>query len=166
MRHFLFVLLLVFSINPLQAEVITVGKTAPDFSLMNAEGEEVQYYTETENKVSVILFWATWCPYCANLMPHLEVVYRKYRNKGLKFYAVSVFEDGKLDPVEYFQHKKYSYELLLNGDEVADLYGVKGTPGVLVVDKNKQVVYRRPSGVSELMVKQNMDLKIKKALSQ
>ncbi len=72
-------------------------------------------------------------------MPHLEVVYRKYRNKGLKFYTVDIFEDGDIEPVGYFEKQGYTYTLLLLGDLVAKEYGVKGTPGLFVVDKNKKV---------------------------
>src|SRR5690606_39321373 len=117
--RFLIILFLVFT--PLSAawsEPLNVGSTAPDWSLKTKEGETLSYYEDSDNKVSIILFWATWCPYCATLMPHLEVVYRKYRSKGLKFYAIDIFEDGKLNPVEYFDDREFSYTLLLDGDEV------------------------------------------------
>ena len=166
MRTILIIILSAIVSVSVQAQPITVGKTAPDWGLLNAAGEPIQYYEDSEGKVSVILFWATWCPYCSRLMPHLEVVYRKYRSKGVKFYAINVFEDGKLDPVEQFKKHKYSFTQLLDGDEVADAYGIKGTPGLLVVGKDKQVIYKRPSGVSEVLVKQNVDLKIKSALKK
>lgn len=148
------------------SEPVNFGSTAPDWSLPTKDGETINYYDDSEGKVSVVLFWATWCPYCATLMPHMEVIYRKYRNKGLKFYAISAYEDGKIDPVEYFKNKKFSYTLILDGDEVAEEYGVKGTPAVYVLDKSKKVIYKRPKGVSDVLVKQNMNLKIKQALSK
>ncbi|MEE9551621.1 MAG: TlpA disulfide reductase family protein, partial [Gammaproteobacteria bacterium] len=104
--------------------------------------------------------------YCASLMPHLEVVYRKYRNKGLKFYAIDIYEDGKIDPVELFERKEFSYTLLLQGDLVAEDYGVRGTPGLFVVDKDKKIIYKRPGSDSDVLVKQNVDLKIKHAIAQ
>jgi thiol-disulfide isomerase/thioredoxin len=145
---------------------LNIGGTAPNWLLQTSTAESLDFYQDSENTVSVILFWATWCPYCATLMPHLEVIYRKYRNKGLKFYAVDIFEDGKIDPVTYFEKKKISYTLLLNGDEVAEQYGVKGTPAIYVIGKDKKVVYKRPAGVSDVMVKQNVDLRIKQALAK
>ena len=164
-----YLIILIFTLLPISSawsQPVNFGDTAPDWELKNKEGETVNYYQDSENKVSVILFWATWCPYCATLMPHLEVVYRKYRNKGLQFYAVDIYEDGKIDPVEYFETKEYSYTLLLAGDEVAKTYGVKGTPGLYVIDKDKKVIYKRPAGVSDVLVTQNIDLKIKQALAK
>ncbi|MCG8325062.1 MAG: TlpA family protein disulfide reductase [Thiotrichales bacterium] len=147
---------------PVTGFPVTVNDDAPDWSLQNAGGETVNYHEDSDKKVSMVLFWATWCPYCKSLMPHLEIIYRKYRSKGLKFYAINVFEDG--DAVEYFNRYKFSSTLVLNGDEVAEQWGVKGTPALYVIGKDKKVIYKRPKGVSDVMVKQNIDLKIKYAL--
>jgi len=167
MRIFFVLLFSLLTFSSAYAEPpLTIGGTAPNWSLQNKDGETVDYYTDSEGEVSVILFWATWCPYCATLMPHMEVVYRKYRNKGLKFYAVDIFEDGDIDPVSYFDSKEYSYTMLLNGDAVANQYGVKGTPGVYVIDKEKKAIYKRPAGVSDVLVKQNVGLRIKQAISK
>ena len=161
---FLFITLLTFT--SANAAPLNLGGTAENWSLETSEGETLDYYADSEGKVSVILFWATWCPYCATLMPHLEVVYRKYRSKGLKFYAISIQEDGAIDPAEYFKAKEYSYTLLTLGDLVAEDYGVRGTPSLYVVDKDKKVVYKKPTGVSDVLVKQNVDLRIKQALAK
>ena len=164
-----FIIILFLAFTPLSAtwaEPLNVGSIAPDWSLKTGEGETINYYQDSENQVSIIMFWATWCPYCATLMPHLEVVYRKYKSKGLKFYAIDIFEDGKLNPVEYFTGKEFTYTLLLDGDEVAKDYSVKGTPGLFVVGKDKKIIYKRPGGVSDVLVTQNVDLKVKQALAR
>ncbi|NOG60074.1 MAG: TlpA family protein disulfide reductase [Proteobacteria bacterium] len=162
------ILLLLLSISLVQAGElpINIGGTAENWTLQTNQPEPLDYYQDSEGKVSVIIFWATWCPYCATLMPHMEVIYRKYRSKGVKFYAVDIYEDGKIDPIEYFENRKFTYTMLQNGDEVAKQYGVKGTPGVYVVDKDKKVVYKRPAGVNDVMVKQNVDLRIKQTLAK
>ena len=142
------------------------GDTVPDWSLTTGEGERLNYYEDSEGKVSVIIFWATSCIYCHSLMPQLDIVYRKYRSKGVNFYAIDVPEEGKIDPVEYFEAKQLSYTLLLDGDEVAEQFGVKRKPAVFVVDKERKIIYKRPTGGSDVMVKQNVDLRIKQALAQ
>lgn len=167
MRTFLVSLLLfIVPVFSLHSAPLKFGGTAENWSLENKAGETIDYYEDSEGKVSVILFWATWCPYCKTLMPHLDVINRKYRNKGLKFYAINFKEDGKIDPIKYFEGRKYTYTQLLNGDEIAELYGVKGTPAVYVIGKDKKVVYKRPSGVSDVLVKQNVDLRVRQALAK
>jgi thiol-disulfide isomerase/thioredoxin len=164
MRLFL-ILLFSFSLAH-AAPPLSIGGTASDWTLKTGEAESLNYYEDSENKVSVILFWATWCPYCRSLMPHIEVMHRKYRNKGVKFYFVDIYEEGKIDPILYFNDRGFSAALLLNGDDVAKQYGVKGTPAVYVIDKNKKVVYKRPAGVTDIIVKQNVDLRIRQALKK
>lgn len=166
MRYFIILFLALAPLSTAWPEPLNAGSTAPDWSLKTKAGETIDYYQVSDNKVSIILFWATWCPYCATLMPHLEVVFRKYKNKGLKFYAIDIYEDGKLNPVEYFEGKEFTYTLLLDGDEVANEYGVKGTPGLYVAGKDKKIIYKRPGGVSDVLVTQHVDLKVKQALAK
>lgn len=160
-------LILLLSISLAHAEApLSIGGTAADWTLQTGEGESLNYYEDSEDKVSVILFWATWCRYCRSLMPHMEAMHRKYRNKGVKFYFVDIYEEGEIDPVSYFNDRGFSAALLLKGDDVASEYGVKGTPAVYVLDKDKKVVYKRPAGVTDVMVKQNVDLRIRQALKK
>jgi thiol-disulfide isomerase/thioredoxin len=171
MRIFKFLLVSVLGLSFIlfstaYAAPLNIGGTAGDWELQSKDGDTVTYYADSEDKVSVIIFWATWCPYCATLMPHLEIIYRKYRNKGVKFYAIDVYKDGAIDPISYFEQREFSYTMLLDGDEVASQYDAKGTPSVYVIGKDKKVVYKRPGGVSDVLVKQNVDLRIKQALAK
>jgi thiol-disulfide isomerase/thioredoxin len=160
-------LLLLLSISVAHAEPpLSLGNIAPNWTLQTSAAEPLDYYKDSEDKVSVILFWATWCPYCARLMPHLQEVYQESKDEGLRFYAIDIFEDGDIDPVRYFEKKGFTYTLLLSGDLVADEYGVKGTPDLFVVDKNKQIIYKRKSGTKDSVVKKDIRLLIKQALAK
>ena len=158
------ILVFILSFTQAIADPVNVNDEAPDWSLLTPDGETINYYDDSSGKVSMVLYWATWCPYCKSLMPHLEVIYRKYRSKGLKFYAINIREDG--DPVKFYADQKYTSTLLLNGDEIADAWGVKATPGIYVIDKDHKVIYKRPNGVNDVLVKQNIDLKIKYAIAK
>ena len=166
MRFFLILVITLIPVSLAWSQPLTIGSTATNWSLQTKEDKTIDYYQDSEDKVSVILFWATWCPYCPSLMPHLEAVYRKYRNKGLKFYAIDIYEDGKIDPVELFERKEFSYTLLLQGDLVAEDYAIRGTPSLYVIDKDKKIIYKRPGGIDDALVAQNVGLKIKHAIAQ
>ena len=164
MRLFLVLLISFITFLPVYAGPLSIGDTAPNWTLPNPSDDALEYYLDSEDKVSIILFWATWCPYCAKLMPHLQAVYQKYRDKGLRLYAIDIYEDGDLDPVSYFVRRGYTFNLLLYGDSIADLYGIKGTPGLLLVDKNKKIIYTRKSGANEEQVKQDIEQLIEQNL--
>jgi thiol-disulfide isomerase/thioredoxin len=127
---------------------------APDWTLPGVEGAPLNFYQHSADRPAVILFWATWCPYCRQLMPHLEKLRQEFVSDGVNFYALDIWEDG--DPVAYMKENGYGFQLLLNADEVAKTYGVKGTPGLFVVDANRAVLYVRKPGGSPTRVESDV----------
>lgn len=103
----------------------------PDWTLKTAEGETVRLSERAHDQTTVLFFWATWCPYCKALMPHLQSIRLEYGNK-VEILAINVREDG--DPVEFLREQGYDFLLLVDGDAVADAYGIHGTPGLLLID--------------------------------
>lgn len=102
------------------------------FKLRTATGASVEFSGKSQAPATVLFFWATWCPYCKALMPHLQSVLDQYGSQ-LQFYAINIMEDG--DPVKFLEDAGYDWTLLVNGDDVARAYGVQGTPGLFVVDR-------------------------------
>ena len=121
------------------------GDPAPSFELADPAGNIVSFPGAANNKPSIILFWATWCPYCKALMPLLEEVRKEFSDAGVEVFALNAWEDG--DPVERIREDGFRFRLLLDADPVADAYGVRGSPGLFVVDREGKIVFRRrPSG--------------------
>jgi thiol-disulfide isomerase/thioredoxin len=83
------------------------------------------------------LFWATWCPYCKALMPHLQSLRLEHGDK-IKILAINFIEaDG--DPVGFVRNAGYDFVVLPDGDAVAEAYRVYGTPGVIIVDQGQNI---------------------------
>jgi thiol-disulfide isomerase/thioredoxin len=110
------------------------NNVAPDWTLLSAQGETVQLSEEIQEQPVVLLFWATWCPYCKALMPHLHSL-RLEHGDEIKILAVNFREDG--NPVEFIKDAGYDFTVLPNGDEVAAAYNVYGTPGLIIVDQEQ-----------------------------
>jgi thiol-disulfide isomerase/thioredoxin len=111
-------------------------RIAPDWNLETAQADTVRFSERAQDQISLLFFWATWCPYCKALMPHLQSIRLEYGDK-VEVLAINIMDDG--DPVAFLNSAGYDFVLLLDGDEVADAYGVRGTPGVFVVDGNRRV---------------------------
>jgi len=131
-----------------------VEDSVPDWTLHDAEGHLVNFYEHSAGRPAVVLFWATWCPYCRALMPHLEKLREEFSDRGVLFYALNIWEDG--DPVAYLREGGYGFNLMLEADGVAADYGVKGTPGLLLVDADRRVAYVRKSGSSPQRVERDL----------
>jgi len=109
---------------------------APDWSMTSADGETIRLSAEVREQPVVLFFWATWCPYCKALMPHLQSI-RLEHGEAVKILAINFSEDG--DPVEFIRSAGYDFTVLPDGDEVAAAYGVHGTPGVMIIDGEQAV---------------------------
>lgn len=109
-----------------------------------ADGKLIRFDPQHLKRPAILLFWATWCPYCEALMPYVQKVYDAAGRDHLDVYAIDIKEDG--DPVAALRERKQTFTLVPNGDPIAAQYAVKGTPGLFLVDQHGQIVYRRVGG--------------------
>jgi len=109
----------------------------PEFAAKTVAGNTFHYPADLQG-TTIVLFWASWCPFCKALMPHLQSIIDEY-NYEVRVLALNIREDE--NPEEYL--KEYGYEFLLipEAEEIAESWGVKGTPGLYLADKSGQVVF-------------------------
>jgi thiol-disulfide isomerase/thioredoxin len=111
----------------------------PGFTLQRADGSEFRYPDDLTGP-TIILFWATWCPYCKALMPHLQSILDEYP-ESLQVLALSIRDDG--DPAATLAEYGFHFTLFPTADAVAEAWGVKGTPGLFLADAEGRVVFDR-----------------------
>jgi thiol-disulfide isomerase/thioredoxin len=119
-------------------KLLSVGETAPDWQLDDAEGKK-HSLSEYRGKVVVLDFWATWCGLCAEMMPRMQKLHEKFKDKGVVVFGVNSWENG--DPVALMQKKRYSYGLLLKGEELAETYRVTLLPVIYVIGSDGKIIY-------------------------
>jgi thiol-disulfide isomerase/thioredoxin len=74
-----------------EAQTLAVGDDAPPIEVSRyVKGERVDRLEK--DRIYVVEFWATWCLSCRTSIPHLTELQRKYKEKGVRFLGVSVFE--------------------------------------------------------------------------
>jgi thiol-disulfide isomerase/thioredoxin len=112
-------------------------RVAPDWTLSTPAGEPVTLSDVAAERPVLLLFWATWCPYCKALMPHLQSIDLEYGDE-IEILAIH-FRDDKGDPVGFVRDAGYNFTLLTDGNAVAELNGIWSTPGVLIVDTERAV---------------------------
>jgi thiol-disulfide isomerase/thioredoxin len=115
------------------------GKAAPDFTLASLGGEKVTLSESAKGKVTILDFWATWCPPCRAGLPHLQETADKYGKDGLVVYAINQQEAKPV--IERFmgQQKLTLLVLLDTKGEVAKKYFVSGIPQTVVIGKDGKV---------------------------
>jgi thiol-disulfide isomerase/thioredoxin len=120
----------------------TPSSTMPamDFTLQSIRNQKVSLTDFLGNKIILLNFWATWCPYCVAEIPHLNKI-EKSLSGQVKFLSIDIGE--KPERVQSFaQKKEILFDILLDQQgEVARRYRVKGTPTNIVIDKKGNIVY-------------------------
>jgi thiol-disulfide isomerase/thioredoxin len=120
-------------------KLLPVGETAPDWQLSDAEGK-AHSLSEYRGKVVVMDFWATWCGPCSAIMPRMQKLHEKYKDSGVVVFGVNAWEQS--DPVAYVKKKRYSYDLLLKGEGIAEAYKVTTLPVVYIIGTDGRIIYR------------------------
>jgi thiol-disulfide isomerase/thioredoxin len=110
------------------------AELAPDWRLATSDGGSIRLSQEVKEQPVVLLFWATWCPYCKALMPHLQSIRLEYGTK-VKILAIQIKD--KKDPMPFIDDAAYDFTVFPHGDDVAELYEIYGTPGVIIVDEDR-----------------------------
>ena len=138
---------------------LELGAKAPAAAVETLDGKPANLGQYVGKAPVLIEFWATWCPNCRELEPHLKAVHAKYANQ-IKFVGVSVSVNQSPDRV-----KAYVAKHEIPGDQFFDrngaatgAYDVPATSYVVVLDKTGKVVYTGLGG------DQDLEKAIKKAL--
>jgi thiol-disulfide isomerase/thioredoxin len=121
--------------------------TAPDFSLEDIDGKQ-HTLDDYRGKVIMINLWATWCPPCLREIPSMESIFQDLGDKGFVVLAINQFETPDHVFAYMGQLSVYpTFPILFDRDsKVSDLYGVKGLPTTLIINRQGQVVYRAVGG--------------------
>jgi thiol-disulfide isomerase/thioredoxin len=114
----------------LSSPLIGGETTAPAFTIEDEMGLEIDLPREHDG-VDIYLFWASWCPYCKALMPHLQSILDEYGD-DVRIYAFNIKDDE--DPAVFLDQWGYDFVLIPEADGLMEAYGVKGTPGLFIVD--------------------------------
>ena len=115
---------------------------APAFTLETYEGDEVSLAQYLAEGPVVIEFWATWCAPCRKALPHMQVIFEKYREQGLTVLAISQ-DDPRSQPKigPYVTANKLTFPVLLDGDKkIARLYRMTAPPATFLVTPEGRVV--------------------------
>ncbi len=121
---------------------LKTGMPAPDWMMKDINGNSHSLHKELEqgNRV-VMVFWASWCKFCRELLPDISLFKKSLADDSVKFFAMNIWEDG--DAVGYFDSKSINVPLILKAEAIAKRYAVESTPGVVFVGLDKNIRYVR-----------------------
>ena len=126
---------------------VEIGDESPSFVLKTIDNRAFRTEEMKGKKPLFLVFWATWCSNCKKEIPELKEIYSSFEPKGMEFLAINVGVNDSLARVKRYTKKyKITYPVAFEGgNRVTKLFGVQGTPTIIIVDRRGIVRYRSVS---------------------
>ena len=114
---------------------------AVNFRLKDTEGNEAVLGEYLYSRPVILLFWTTWCPFCARELRALNNLSGELSEKGFKIFAIDVGESAS-KVRRFLSGYSLSLDVLLDQDSrVAVSYGVMGVPTFIVINPYGEIVF-------------------------
>jgi thiol-disulfide isomerase/thioredoxin len=125
-------------------EQMTPGKLAPDFVIRDVDGKSHQL-SRMEHPYVAVLFWASSCEHCREMLPELYQWYLQENHLGMEVVAISIDTSAQefksyietLNPGWIWAHDPLGWTGRVAGD-----YQVYATPSLFLIDYDRIIVSR------------------------
>lgn len=125
------------------AEHNLIGKTAPDLTLENIDGEFVNLH-KINSKITILLIFEPNCSHCKVFVPQLHKdVYQQFKDKGLAIYAIYSMADKEEWNDFLIKHNLFDWINVWDETQISQfkiLYDARKTPAVYILDENKKII--------------------------
>jgi peroxiredoxin len=117
-----------------------VGDLAPEFQLARMDGSTLSL-GDLRGQPAVLVFWASWCPFCREEAPHVNQLAGEYEARGVRVLGVNVHDSQARTEwgIKDFGIR-YSVARDADGNAARD-YNVEGIPTVVFLDRKGAVRY-------------------------
>jgi peroxiredoxin len=126
---------LLISIN---AQALTVGDTAPDFTLKNIQGNNLNL-AEQRGEIILINFWASWCGPCRKEMPVLQKLQDKYQDLGVQVWGINVEQENQAGK-DFLADLDLRFPIFFDQtNALSQNYQVEAMPTTVMIDRDGKV---------------------------
>lgn len=115
-----------------------------NWKLTNESGDTFNF-EEIKGKVTVINFWATWCPPCIAEMPSLQKLYSKYKD-DVEFLFVTSSDTKEI--IKAFKAKNnYTFPVFQAKTNPPNILKTGSIPRTLIINKKGDLVIDKSGAV-------------------
>jgi cytochrome c biogenesis protein CcmG/thiol:disulfide interchange protein DsbE len=133
--------------RPLVVGAAAEGRPANDFRLPSFDGQSIAL-SDSQGRVVVLNFWASWCAPCRVEAPVLEQAWRQYRDQGVVVLGINIW-DKEPEARAFKREFGLTYPNVLDdGGRVAIEYGVAGIPETIVIGSDGRVAAKHTGPVT------------------
>jgi peroxiredoxin len=129
--------------------MLPLGTQAPDFALINVDGQTIQLSDLSQAKSLLIIFMCNHCPYVKHVADELARLAHDYLSRGLAIVGInsndtaSHPDDSPEQMVHEAEMRGYPFPYLFDEEQtVAQAYHAACTPDFFLFDGAQKLVYR------------------------
>lgn len=115
-------------------ESIKVGEHAPEFTLLDSEGQEITL-TQFSGKRVMLVFSDVSCPHCQQFWPTLNKFHNSYPDLNILMISNGTTEENSIMKRE----QSFNFPVLGWDETVAEKYKVPGTPYLILLSTKQNV---------------------------
>ena len=91
-------------------------------------------------KITLLNFWATWCPPCRAEMPSIERLYKQMDGTNFRIIAVNAGEH-RSQVASFIEKNKYTFPIYLDeSNRLSSIFAARGLPSTYLVNKEGKVI--------------------------
>ncbi len=139
-------------VKRIESSLATIGKLAPPV-------EAARWFNAPDNgptggaAVSVLYFWATWCPNCKKEVDFVNGLWSRYENRGLRFVGVTKNTRGQTDETveAYIEAHGFTFPVAVDAEgRTSRALSVASVPSAVVIDRKGRVRWHdHPAALSD-----------------
>ncbi len=117
------------------AHALKVGDPValPDITLHDGS---VLRAADLKGKVVVLEYWASWCPFCKNTMPHLQKLYDANKARGLEVIMLSI-DKTEREAVDALRERGFNMRAGMATAEINRVFGrLRGLPVTYIIGRD------------------------------
>ena len=118
------------------------GKTAPEIEMTDDKGNRITLASMPAS-YTILLFWASWCPHCASMLPEIKKIYRDQNPQKFEIIGISLDTDENewkkamakedLPWINCCDFKSWNCKAAID-------YNIYATPTMYVLDRNRTII--------------------------
>ncbi len=124
-------------------QIPVYSKVDINWTLITANGAEINLEEEFKDQIVFINFWATWCPPCIAEMPTIEKLYQKYKDK-IGFAMISTEYIGMLE--DFKNRNKYTFPVYQIEMDVPEVFNLSIIPATFIISPDRKIILKHVGG--------------------
>ena len=144
-----------------EGEDESAPQPAPDFTVYDAEGNEITLSALMDGKPTVLNFWASWCGPCRSEMPHIQEAYERLGGE-VSFVMINM-TDGQRETQEsaeeYMAESGWTFPIYFDSDyDAAMTYGAYSLPQTYFIDAEGRLIAAARGSMSAEVLQSGRDM--------